>query len=310
MRILFAGTPLIAVPSLQAAASQFDVPAVLTNPDRPQGRHHTLVPSPVKEKAVGLGIDVLQPERLRGAVLEQVASYGCDVLICFAYGKIFGKKMLSLFPRGCYNIHPSLLPAYRGAAPIQYAILHGERQTGISIQQMSLGVDEGDLASVQLVGLDGSETTESLTQKVSDLAAGQLVSFLKDLEKGPVALRPQQGEPSYTAMLEKEQAPVDWTASAWSLHCKVRAFYPWPKAVAVYDDKQLAITGVHFPFEEEPCPEVIPGTVVKVDKEKGIGIACGDGLLYVDRLQLAGKKEMDFRAFVNGNPSIRNAVLR
>jgi len=309
MKILFAGTPEIAVPSLQALVAQYDVALVLTNPDKPQGRHHTLMPSAVKTAALELGLDVLQPERLRGDVLQEIASYKCDVLVCFAYGKIFGPKLLSLFPKGCFNIHPSLLPLYRGPAPIQYAILHGDAKTGISVQQLSLGVDEGNIVSVQTLPLDGTETSESLTQKVAAKAAPQIVEVIESIEKGHVSFHPQEGEVVLTSMLEKDQSRLDWNLSAATLHAKIRSFYPWPKTDTTFDGKKLTISGVAAPLEEEKCDGVVPGTVLKKDKKRGIGIACGDGIIYINRLQLAGKKEMDFKSFLNGNPSFIGSIL-
>lgn len=309
MKILFAGTPEIAVPSLQAIAAHHEVALVLTNPDKPQGRHHTLMPSAVKTAALELGLDVLQPERLRGAVLQQIASYECDVLVCFAYGKIFGPKLLSLFPQGCYNIHPSLLPLYRGPAPIQYAILHGDTTTGISVQQLSLGVDEGALASVQTLSLDGTETSESLTIRVAEKAAPQIVDVLDSIEKGTLSLHEQKGEVVFTSMLEKDQSRLDWHRSAATLHAQIRSFYPWPKTHTLYDGKKLTISGVDGPLVAEKCDGVPPGTVIKKDKKRGLGIACGDGIIYVNRLQLAGKKEMDFKSFLNGNPGFIGSIL-
>lgn len=313
LKILFAGTPAIAVPSLQAIASAFEVVAVLTNPDKPGSRGRALVPSPVKQTALELGLPVLQPERLLAEAREQVASYHPDFLVSFAYGRMFGPKFLDLFEHGAVNIHPSLLPVCRGCAPIQNTILRGDTESAISIQCIAQEMDCGDLFYVDRFPLDGTETTASLTEFVSHRAAQAIVHVLHGIEAGTLHPVPQEGEATYTRMVCKEDGIIDWHESAKSIHSKVRALLPWPKATTTLNGVPLMITGVVGPLSqagEDPVPDgVVPGTVVRSQKGKGIAIACADGLLWVDRLQLAARKELDWQAFLNGNPAFVGAIL-
>ncbi|MBK5200194.1 MAG: methionyl-tRNA formyltransferase [Spirochaetaceae bacterium] len=309
MRILFAGTAEIATPTLKALYEKFEVGLVLTNPDARKGRSKELVASPVKKMALSLNIPVLQPERLRGQALVDVASYNCDVLVCFAYGKIFGPRFLSMFEKGAYNIHPSALPLLRGSAPIQYAILNGLDSTGITIQKLSLGVDEGDVCSVFRFDLDGSETTSSLSEKVSLLSAPLAIETFTKLENNILSSHPQEGEVSYTDMLSKDDSLLDFNEDAKVLHSKIRAFYPWPKAHTIYDGKVLFITGVNPLTHERREHSIKVGTVVEIRKKQGLVIACKDELLIVTALQLAGKKELDYNSFFNGNSKIIDSIL-
>lgn len=309
MRILFAGTPEIAVPTLKALNENFEVGLVLTNPDARKGRSKKLVASPVKETALSLNIPVLQPEKLRGDALSKVASFKCDVLVCFAYGKIFGPRFLSMFEKGAYNIHPSALPMFRGSAPIQYAILKNLDSTAITIQKLSLGVDEGDVCSVHNFNLDGNETTQSLSEKVSFLSAPLAVETFTKLKNGELVSHPQEGEVSYTQMLSKDDSLLDFNEDARVVHSKIRAFNPWPKAYTLYDGKVLFITGVSPLTHEKREENIKIGTVLELRKKQGIVIACKDELLIVNTLQLAGKKELDYNSFFNGNNKIINTVL-
>lgn len=309
MRILFAGTPDIAVPTLKALNGEFEIGLVLTNPDARQGRSKKLVASSVKKAALELNLPYLQPERLRGDVLKEVASYNCDVLVCFAYGKIFGPRFLSMFEKGCYNIHPSRLPQFRGSSPIQYAILKGLDSTAITIQKLSIGVDEGDVCSTKEVELDGSENTLTLTDKIANLSAPLAIETFRKLEENTLVSTPQQGDVSYTEMLSKDESLLDFNESAKSIHSKIRAYYPWPKATTIFDGKVLFITGVAPLTNEKKEESIKPGTVIEKRKKQGIVIACGDELLIVTTLQLTGKKEMDFNSFYNGNSKIVGSIL-
>ena len=309
MRILFAGTPEIAVPTLKALNEKFEIGLVLTNPDARQGRSKKLVASAIKSAALELNLACLQPERLRGDVLKEVASYNCDVLVCFAYGKIFGPRFLSMFERGCYNIHPSRLPQFRGSSPIQYAILKGLESTAITIQKLSIGVDEGDICSTKEVELNGTENTFNLTEKVANLAAPLAVETFNKLEEGLLISSPQTGDVSYTEMLSKDESSLNFNENAKSLHSKIRAYYPWPKASTLFDGKVLFITGVAPLTHERRDESIKPGTVIEKRKKQGLVIACGDELVIVDTLQLTGKKEMDFNSFYNGNSKILGSIL-
>ncbi len=313
MRILFAGTSEIAVPTLRALAEQFEIGAVLTNTDKSHARSKALVPSAVKVEALRLGLEVVQFDHLGSEARSAITPLGCDTLLCFAYGRMFGPKFLGMFAGEKLNIHPSLLPLLRGPSPIQGAILSQAEMTGISIQRIAQEMDSGDiLASCPLV-LDGTETTESLTAKVSELAAELALSSLTKLEKGTASFAPQSGEATYTTLIDSSMSMLDFTQSAKILHAQIRAFYPWPKARTVYEGQSLLLSGVYGSLAEagsDPVPpDVAVGTVVCKQKGKGIGIATGDGLLWVTRLQLEKRKELDYLSFLNGNQGFLSSHL-
>lgn len=314
LRILFAGNPDIAVPALEALASTYRVVGVLANPDKPAGRGRHLEPPAVKTASERLGIPVLQYDKLRTEARNAVAKLQPNMLISFACGHFFGPKFLSLFPSGAINIHPSLLPKYRGSSPLQFAILNGESETGISVQRIVDEIDAGDILARMKLPLDGTETTQSLGNTVSQKAGELIVATIRDLCNGTLEERPQvHDDATFSRMLNKEDGLIDWNRTVREIHCMVRAFQPWPRAYTSFCKVPLFITGVygsHFEAPFEPLPEqVVPGTVVKRVKKKGLVIACADGLLYVDRLQLAKKKEMDSAAFTNGNATIIGSVL-
>ena len=303
MRILYAGTEEIAVPTLEALAAAKLVVAVLTTPDEPGKRGKTLLPSPVKQAAVRLGLPVLQCDHLGSEARKLVSAYAPDTLMSFCYGRIFGPKFLALFSRR-FNIHPSLLPKYRGCAPIQAAILSLDRQTGISIQDIAPGIDEGDLYLTQSFSLDGSETSATLCDRVSRLASSLAVDLLGGLD----VFRPraQEGEASYTRMIAKDDGRLDFSWSAARLHATVRAYSTWPKAWCLLCGQRLLVTGVDgsaFDIADGECQEE-PGTIVALDKAHGLKVATESGYLHITRLQLPTKKEMDSQSFVNGQRGI------
>ncbi len=313
MRILFAGTPDIAVPTLRALAEHFEVGAVLTNPDKKGSRGKTLLPSAVKEEALALGLPVLQPENLRTEGREMVASHGCDTLVCFAYGKIFGPRFLSLFSGEKLNIHPSLLPLLRGPSPIQGAILGKYETTGISIQRLASEMDSGDLLLSEEFVLQGDETTQSLTDLVKDKAAPLVIQALKRVSDGSALFVPQKGEATYTSLITREMACIDWNLRAKDIHALVRTMNPWPKAYTTFEGETLYITSVAGLLKDAGTDPVPPkcevGTVVSKQKGRGIAIATGEGLLWVDRLQIEKRKEMDWVSFLPGNRTFLGTKL-
>ena len=313
MRILFAGTPDIAVPTLRALAGQFEVGAVLTNADKKGSRGKSLLPSAVKEEALALGLPVLQPESLRTEGRDLVASYGCDTLVCFAYGKIFGPRFLSLFPGEKLNIHPSMLPLLRGPSPIQGALLNQYENTGISIQRLAFEMDSGDLLLSEAFALQGDETTQSLTDIVKEKAALLALQALQSVSDGTALFVPQAGEATYTTLIKREMALIDWNLPARALHALVRTMYPWPKAHTLFGGEILSITSVTGLLKDagsDPVPPgTVVGTVVAKEKGKGIAIATGDGLLWIDRLQLEKRKEMDWVSFLPGNRTFLGTKL-
>ena len=313
MRILFAGTSDIAVPTLRALAGQFEVGAVLTNPDKRGSRGNALLPPAVKEEALGLGIPVLQPESLRTEGRDLVASYGCDTLVCFAYGKMFGPRFLSLFSGEKLNIHPSMLPLLRGPSPIQGSILNQYKTTGISIQRLASEMDSGDLLVSEEFPLNGDETTQALTDLVKDKAALLAVQAMARISDGSALFVPQKGEATYTTLITREMALIDWNLPAKALHALVRAMYPWPKAYTTFGGETLFLTSVVGSLKDAGSdavpPGAVAGTVVSKEKGRGIAIATGSGLLWVDRLQLEKRKEMDWASFLPGNRTFLGTKL-
>lgn len=308
MRILFAATGEIAVPLLISLAERNLIAAVLTSPDAPGKRGKSLIPSPIKKKATELGLTVYTPDSLKKEARETVRTFNADMLMSFCYGKIFGPKFLSLFKK-TMNIHPSPLPLYRGCSPLYGMIRNSERHGAISLQEIALGVDEGNLYDVLPFELEGNETEESLTARVAALVPDFVISTLENIDS--ITPYEQSGEARYTSFVRKEDGRLDFTESAVSLHSIIRACYPWPKAYAERDGEKLFITGVYGSAfgEFEPCCEH-PGTVVALDKKKGLKIATGDGYLYVTRVLPPAKKEMDASAYVNGQKDIIGSILR
>ncbi len=311
-RILFAGTPDISVPLLRQLATTFDVVGVLTACDKSSGRSSRLVPPPVKVAAAELGIPVLQFDTLKTPARQAVKALGADTLVSFAFGKIFGPMFLGLFERGRFNVHPSALPMFRGPSPIQFTILGGLEKATITLQDLGPGMDEGDVWGTCEIPLCGTETTQSLTQTVA-LRAGEFVpQLLSDILEGKAKSHSQEGQASYCTMISRETGVLDFTKDVRTLHCQIRACYPWPKAWARVKDSDIAITGVWggFDYLENPdACEAEPGTVVSYRKDRGIGVACADGIIWLTGLQLPAKKELDYKAFVNGNRWILEARL-
>ena len=309
MKILSAGRHAIAVPGLTDRSSHNLVGAVLTTPDAPGRRGKSLLPTPVKARALELGLPVLQPEHLKKEAREDAAAQCCDTLLSFCYGKIFGPRFLSLFKRK-FNIHPSMLPCYRGCAPLQAAILNQDDTCAISIQDIAPALDEGDIYITQSFRLDGTETITSLSEKVASLAPSLVEDLLMNIDVFKPRRQSEDGV-SYTTFVKKDDARLDFTRSARALHSAVRAYEKWPKAYCLLDGQPLYLLGVYgsvFDIPDEQCAEA-PGTVVSHEKGKGFRIATGNGYLYVSELQLPTKKAMDSAAFLNGRHDIISKVL-
>jgi len=234
-------------------------------------------------------------------------------LLCFAYGRIFGPKFLSLFGGERLNIHPSLLPALRGPSPIQGAILAGLAKSGVSIQRLAPEMDSGDLLATVTFDLEGDETTASLTERVGRISAPLAVEALTRIKEGRAVFTPQTGTATYTTLINASMANLDFNHRATHLHAQIRAMVPWPKAETTFDGQRLFITGVYGQMAEagaDPVPAgTAVGTVVSKDKRKGIGIATGDGILWVTTLQLEKRKELDALSFLNGNRHLLNSRL-
>jgi methionyl-tRNA formyltransferase len=302
LRIAFAGTPDFAVPALHALVrSRHLVVGVLTQPDRPKGRGQQLAASPVKAAALAANIPVAQPQTLKTeAGREALLAWEPDVLVVVAYGLILPAAALAIPRLGCVNIHASLLPRWRGAAPIQRAILAGDEQTGTTIMLMDAGLDTGPMLLQRPLGIEPDDTGGSLHDKLSMQGAEAIVEALEGLESGRLQPRPQPGEGvTYASKLEKAEARIDWTARATDIERKVRAFNPWPIAETIYSGEQLRILRAKAEIEDSArLAGKPPGTILSVS-ERAILVQCGMGRLAVTEVQRAGRRPVSARDFMN-----------
>jgi methionyl-tRNA formyltransferase len=309
MRVLFAGTPGIAVPSLRETARAHEVCAVLTGPDQPAGRGRTSEATEVKRAALELGLRVIEADRLDAGAREAVRSLAPELLVVVAFGRIFRQSFLDLFPRGGVNVHPSLLPRHRGPSPIASAILHGDRETGVSIQRIALEVDAGDLYAQRALPLSGDETTGSLTQALAGLGAELLAGVLDAIASGTAVPVPQAGTPTRCRLIAREDGAVDWSEPAALIERKVRAYDPWPRAATTWEGRPLLLLHTRLPAGTVvPVPGAAPGTVLGPSPD-GLAVQAGDGPLALVRLQAAFGRPMDWRAFLNGHPGVAGARL-
>ena len=301
LRILFMGTPEFAASTLQALLDGPDrVIAVVTQPDRPKGRGKKLAPPPVKILAEKEGLPVLQPTKIKTEEFrEELHKYRPDVVVVAAYGRILPQSLLELAPHGCINVHGSLLPAYRGAAPIQWSIINGDRETGITIMQMDKGMDTGAILLQASLIPDADETAGSLFVKLADLGSKTLLEALSLLKQGRLTATPQDDSLATVApMLKKEDGSIDWRKSAREIHCLIRGLDPWPSAYSFIDGKRLQLFAPEMLFKD--C-DAEPGTLLQADK-RGLLIATGRDCLLVKEAQPEGKKRMTVEAFLCGYP--------
>ena len=298
MRIIFAGTPDFALPSLRAAAQRNEVVAVYTQPDRPAGRGRGLTASPVKREAIARGIPVLQPESLKGELMQDVLrQLAPDLMVVVAYGLILPRKVLAIPRFGCWNVHASLLPRWRGAAPIQRAIEAGDTETGVCLMQMEAGLDTGPVLLSQSTPIHAEETGGQLHDRLAELGAQVLGDGLGLLRAGVSPTpRPQpEAGVTYAHKLEKEEARLDWSQSADLLARKVRAFEPWPVAEAVVAGERLRI---HGGVAIDLNHNAVPGTVLAASRQ-GIDIACAQGALRLRVVQRDGGKAITAADYLN-----------
>ncbi|MEF2806742.1 MAG: methionyl-tRNA formyltransferase [Massilistercora timonensis] len=299
MRVIFMGTPDFSVGTLEALIQAgHQVVLAVTQPDKPKGRGGKMQFPPVKETALEHGIPVFQPRKVREPEnIEELKKYQADVIVVVAFGQILPREILELTPYGCINVHASLLPSYRGAAPIQWAVINGEAVSGVTTMQMDEGLDTGDMLLKTEVPLEPEETGGSLHDKLAAAGASLCVRTLKALEEGTVTPKKQGESPTaYASMLKKEMGEIRWEEPAISIERLIRGLNPWPSAYTGWQDKTMKIWEAEV-LEEDSGQE--PGTVVRVDKD-GFLVQTGKGLLKVTALQIPGKKRMEADAFLRG----------
>lgn len=301
MKIVFMGTPDFAVPPLRALTEAgYEVAAVVTQPDKPKGRGKTLLPTPVKEEALMHEIPVYQPQKVKNnpEFMDTLKEIAPDIIIVAAFGQLIPKEILELPKFGCINIHASLLPKYRGAAPIQQAVIDGEKESGVTIMQMAEGLDTGDMISKIVIPLSSEETGGSLFGKLAQAGAELLIKTLPSIEQGTAEYekQPEESPTPYAAMITKQMGLMDFNRQACELERLVRGLNPWPSAYTFINGKTLKVWKCKVSMEET---EAVPGTVFLTDKE-GIHVACGQGVLILTEVQLEGKKRMETEAFLRG----------
>lgn len=301
LRLVFAGTPDFAVPSLGSCVeSPLDVVAVYTQPDRPAGRGRKLTPSPVKQAALSAGLRVEQPESFRpAAVRRRLAELAPDLIVVVAYGLILPRSVLAIPRLGCWNVHASLLPRWRGAAPVQRAILAGDAETGVDLMQMEAGLDTGPVLLERRTRLSADETGGSLHDRLADLGADLLAEALERMVNGTLPdPRPQvESGIVYAHKLDKAEAKLDWSESAIALERKVRAFDPWPVAETFLGGERLRV----WSATAIPGAASVPGNIVAVSSA-GIDIGCAQGLLRITAVQRDGGKRMAVSDWLNSRP--------
>ena len=299
MKIVFMGTPDFAVGALEALVEAgHDVVAVVTQPDKPKGRGKEMQQTPVKECALKHNIDVFQPVKIKTPeAVEVLRGYGAELFVVAAFGQILSKEILDMPKFGCVNIHASLLPKYRGAAPIQWAILDGEKETGVTIMHMNEGLDTGDMLTKVVVPIEDTDTGESLFDKLAEAGAKLLIETIPQIEAGELTPQPQDDSLStYAKMIKKEMGLIDWKKEAVVLERLVRGMNSWPSAYTHFNGKTLKIWETEI---EEGNRNMAPGMVAEVTKNS-IKVQTGQDLLVLKQIQLEGKKRMDVASFLLG----------
>jgi methionyl-tRNA formyltransferase len=308
VRIVFMGSPAFAVPALRWLASEYQVVGVVTQPDRPAGRGRQLVSPPVKTVALELGLPFVQPFRMREpSALDQLRQWQPDLIVVAAFGQILRPQVLQLPARGCVNLHASLLPRHRGAAPIPAAILAGDSQTGITMMRMDEGIDTGPILAQVMVDVAEHETGLTLTAKLAELAGATAKQYLPAYLRGDLPERPQPEEgATYAPLLRKEDGHLDFALPAQSLERRVRALSPWPGTFALWQNKALKILEAR-PLDHVDSIRRAPGIVFR--HERGVAAACAQGALLLLQVQPPGKKAMTGEAFVRGSPHVLGSML-
>ncbi len=305
MRIWFFGTPSLSASVLQDLldCSDIEVMFVVTNPDTPIGRSGELRPTPVKQLAMTHTIPVYTPSRIRAnrEFLDTLKSFHCDYFIVMAYGRILPVELLEIPLKMCINIHGSILPAYRWASPIQAALLHGDRETGVTIMEMSEGMDEGDILKIRLISIDPTETSATLFVKFAEISWPTVIETLRELEIRGITPLPQDDiRASYCKKIEKEDGHINWADAAVSIYHRWQAYTPWPGIYTTYEGKRLLLEQVgHIAWNiQEHCYEI--GSVRLLENGQ-IGVICGEWVLTLAQVKLEWKKSQNIKDFLNGN---------
>ncbi|MCG6268851.1 methionyl-tRNA formyltransferase [Vibrio furnissii] len=302
LRIVFAGTPDFAARHLAALlSSEHEVIAVYTQPDRPAGRGKKLTASPVKHLALEHNIPVYQPENFKSDEAKQaLASLNADIMVVVAYGLLLPKAVLDTPKLGCINVHGSILPRWRGAAPIQRSIWAGDAETGVTIMQMDVGLDTGDMLKIATLPIEASDTSSSMYDKLAELGPQALVDCLSDITQGTaVAIKQDDALANYAQKLSKEEAKIDWTLSAQAIERCVRAFNPWPMSHFSVAENQIKVWQSRVETDNRTHA---PGTIIQADKT-GIYVATGEGILVLESLQIPGKKALPVQDILNARAS-------
>ncbi|MFN3479591.1 MAG: methionyl-tRNA formyltransferase [Thermodesulfovibrionales bacterium] len=305
MSIIFFGTPEFAVPSLKALIKAGeDIPLVVTQPDRAKGRGHKVLPAPLKITAKEMGIQVIEPLTLKDDdLILRLSEILPEFIIVVAYGKILPRRILDIPLRGCINLHASLLPKYRGAAPIQWALINGEETTGVTTMLMDEGLDTGPVFLKQELGINEDDNAESLSRKLSEIGASLLIETVRGIRNGSLKPRPQEGEPSFAPPLKKEDGDINWNKTAREIFNLIRGTYPWPGAHCFIGGERVRIIKAR-PLNSEGRP----GIIEKVTKDELL-IGTGKGLLSILELQPSGRSQMNIRAFLQGRRLIQGSAL-
>ena len=308
MNIVFMGTPEFAVPALEALHSKgYDISLVITQKDKRRGRGKKLLPTPVKEKALELGLEVYQPDSVNGEdTIDRLKEINPDVIVVVAFGQILKKDLLNIPKYGCLNIHASILPKYRGAAPINWAIINGEKETGITIMEMDEGLDTGDILKVERIPIEKDDDSISIHDKLSHLGAKLIIQVLEEMRMGKIEKTPQNHElSSYAPMLSKETGRIDWNNNGNNIINLIKGLKPWPSAYFIYNGDSIKI---HKARMEDRLNDEENGVVVKVSDE-GIYVNCKDSTIVIEELQFPGKRKMKVSEYLRGNKFPTNIKL-
>ncbi len=307
MKLVFLGTPDFAVPSLESIIkSKHEVLAVVTQPDKPVGRKNVLTPSPVKECALKHGLKVLQYNKIRLEGVEDLKNLAPDIMVTCAFGQILSQEIIDIAPRGIINVHASLLPKYRGAAPIQYSVINGDEETGVTIMQTEAGIDTGDILSVEKTPIYPDETAGELFERLSEIGAKLIVETLDKIEAGQITpIKQDETKATHVKMLTRETGKIDWAKSAKEIKNLVRGTNPWPAAHTFLNDKTFKIFAVNA-LDGEFEGEI--GEVLRADKK--LVVKCGQGAVEILEIQAEGGKRMSAQAFNAGRKILKGDILK